>query len=57
MASGAIDGIINVFEMTNRKLIHTLEGHALPIRTLTFSADSKLLLTGADDGHLKIYDT
>ena len=32
LASGAIDGIIAVFDMQTRKLLHTLEGHAMPIR-------------------------
>ena len=28
----------------------------MPIRSLTFSPDSQKLLTGSDDGHMKIYD-
>ena len=56
LATGAIDGIINVFELTSRKLVHTLEGHAMPIRSLSFSPDSTKLLTGSDDGHIKLYD-
>ena len=31
-------------------------GHAMPIRSLTFSPDSQILLTASDDGHLKMYD-
>lgn len=42
--------------MTAGKILHTLEGHAMPIRGLTFSSDSQLLLTGSDDSHIKIYD-
>ena len=38
------------------KLVHTLEGHALPIRSLTFSPNSQLLVTASDDGQIKIYD-
>ena len=56
VASGAIDGIINVFDVESSKLMHTLEGHAMPIRSLTFSPDSQRLLTGSDDCHMKIYD-
>ncbi|KAI2575434.1 WDR61 isoform 14, partial [Pan troglodytes] len=37
-------------------LLHTLEGHAMPIRSLTFSPDSQLLVTASDDGYIKIYD-
>ena len=56
LATGAIDGIINVFDLGTKKLVHTLEGHAMPIRSLCFSPDSTKLLTGSDDGHLKLYD-
>ena len=81
LASGAIDGIIAVFDMEQRKLLHTLEvkktkkqicsenkfarkinfqnliqGHAMPIRSLAFSPDSQRLLTGSDDGSIKMYD-
>jgi len=31
-------------------------GHAMPIRSLTFSPDSQLLITASDDGHIKMYD-
>ena len=56
IASGATDGIINVFDVATSKLLHTLEGHAMQIRSLTFSPDSQRLLTGSDDGQMKIYD-
>ena len=45
-----------MFDLTSRKLVHTLEGHAMPIRSLSFSPDSTKLLTGSDDGHIKLYD-
>jgi len=56
LASGAIDGIIAVFDMETRKLVKQLEGHAMPIRSLDFSPDSQRLLTGSDDGSIKMYD-
>lgn len=56
VASGAIDGIINIFEVDENKLCHALEGHAMSIRSLCFSPDSQLLLTASDDGHLKLYN-
>lgn len=31
-------------------------GHAMPIRSLTFSPDSQLLITASDDSHIKMYD-
>lgn len=56
IASGALDGIINIFDVAQGKIKHTLEGHAMPIRSLCFSPDSQLLLTASDDGHMKLYD-
>ncbi|KAL6265632.1 hypothetical protein P5V15_002426 [Pogonomyrmex californicus] len=56
IASGAIDGIINIFDVAYGKVLRTLEGHAMPIRSLCFSPDSQLLLTASDDGHMKLYD-
>ncbi|GIY87790.1 WD repeat-containing protein 61 [Caerostris darwini] len=56
LASGAIDGIIKVFDISAGKLVHTLEGHAMPIRSLTFSKDSTMLITASDDCHIKIYN-
>ena len=44
------------FINSSAKLLHTLEGHAMQIRSLTFSPDSQRLLTGSDDGQMKIYD-
>ena len=56
IASGAIDGMIDIFDVASGKLVHALEGHAMPIRSLCFSPDSQLLLTASDDGHMKLYD-
>uniref|UniRef100_A0ABD2XL83 WD repeat-containing protein 61 n=1 Tax=Trichogramma kaykai TaxID=54128 RepID=A0ABD2XL83_9HYME len=56
IASGAIDGIINIFDVAYGKVLQTLEGHAMPIRSLCFSPDSQLLLTASDDSHMKLYD-
>ena len=36
--------------------MHKLEGHAMPIRSLTFSPNSQRLLTASDDCHMKIYE-
>lgn len=72
IASGAIDGIINLFDVKSGKLLHTLEGmstivhvypslcvsigHAMSVRSLCFSPDSQLLVTGSDDKDMKLYD-
>lgn len=33
-----------------------LEDHDMPIRSLTFSPDSKLLIPASDDGYIRIYN-
>mmetsp|Transcript_33252 Transcript_33252/g.81713 ORF Transcript_33252/g.81713 Transcript_33252/m.81713 type:complete len:318 (-) Transcript_33252:129-1082(-) len=56
VACGAMDGTVAVFDTGSGKLLHTLEGHAMPVRSLAFSVDSKTLFTACDDGHIHMYD-
>jgi WD40 repeat protein len=56
VACGAMDGTVAVFDSGSGKLLHTLEGHAMPVRSLTFGVDGKTLFTACDDGHIHMYD-
>lgn len=56
LASRAIRGIISIFDITTGKLLHMLEGHDMPIRSLSFSLESQILVTALDDGSVKICD-
>lgn len=56
IACGSVDGMIKVFDVETGKLTRTLEGHAMPIRSLCFSSDSQYLVTGSDDRHIKLYE-
>ncbi|KAG8518896.1 WD repeat-containing protein 61, partial [Galemys pyrenaicus] len=56
LARGAIDGLINIFNIATGKFLHMVEGHAIAIHSLTFPLDSQLLVTASNDGYIKIYD-
>eukprot|EP01091_Cochliopodium_minus_P011713 TRINITY_DN339_c0_g1_i1.p1 TRINITY_DN339_c0_g1~~TRINITY_DN339_c0_g1_i1.p1 ORF type:complete len:302 (+),score=82.26 TRINITY_DN339_c0_g1_i1:16-921(+) len=55
IATGAIDGVVTVFGQDGKR-IHSIQKHAGSVRSLTFTSDSKLLLTASDDQHIHIYD-
>lgn len=55
MAAGNVAGIINVFDLETEKLLTQIGGHALPVRAVAFSPDSKYLLSGSDDTLIKIH--
>ncbi|CAN8326517.1 unnamed protein product [Cochlearia groenlandica] len=57
LACGSMDGTICVFDVERSKLLHQLEGHNMPVRSLVFSpVDPRLLFSGSDDGHVNMYD-
>ena len=43
-------------DITTGKLLHMLEGHNMPICSLTFSLESQILVIALDDGSVKICD-
>lgn len=56
IACGAMDGTVALFDAGTGKLLHTLQGHAMPVRSLCFDVSGKTLYTGCDDGHIHAYD-
>jgi WD40 repeat protein len=44
-------------EIDNKNHTHTIEGHKKDIFSVAFSQDGKLIATGGDDGHIKIWQT
>ena len=48
-----MDGNIKIFSNSTYQLLHTIEGHAMPIRSITFSPDSQFMMSASDDGHIK----
>lgn len=57
LACGSMDGTICVFDVDRAKLLHQLEGHNMPVRSLVFSpVDPRVLFSGSDDGHVNMHD-
>ena len=55
VASGSMDGSVSVFDVATGKYLHKCEGHAMPVRSLAFTPDSRVLLTCSDDMHIHMY--
>ena len=56
IASGSVDGSVHIFNVSQSKLIHTIEAHTQTVRSVEFSPNSKLLLTASNDGNVKLFD-
>lgn len=57
LACSGMDGMVNVFDVTTQKIMHKIEAHSLPIRSVQYSPDGRLLYTASDDRHVGVYDT
>jgi WD repeat-containing protein 61 len=57
LATGGIDGFVNIFDIKTQQIVQKIEAHALPIRSVAFSPDGNLLYTASDDRHVSVYDT
>jgi WD repeat-containing protein 61 len=55
-APAAENGNVYIFDYVANKLLHSLPGHAMSVRTLAFSPNSQHLITGSDDKHIHMYD-
>jgi WD40 repeat protein len=49
-------GVVQLWELPDRKLIATLTGHTEAIWTVSFSADGATLATGSQDGTARLWD-
>lgn len=56
LATSSMDGIVNVIDMSTQQIVHRLEAHAMPARSVAFSADGCLLYSASDDRHVSIFD-
>lgn len=57
IACGSMDGTISVFDVARAKFLYHLEGHFMPVRSLSYSPlDPRLLFSASDDAHIHMYD-
>lgn len=57
LATAGIDGFVNIFDINTQQIVHKVEAHALPIRSVVFSPDGNLFYTASDDRYVSVYDT
>lgn len=56
-ASEEWKNIIELRDADSGRLLHTLKGHTDKIRSIVFSADSKMLASGSEDKSIRLWDT
>merc|ERR1712193_502159 len=54
LATGSRDGTAKVWNINNRKLLHTFKGHEQCVRVVALHGNT--LATGSLDGNAKVYD-
>ena len=56
LAAGTANGEVRLWQMENRRLLHTCKGHTDWVRSIAFSADGKLLASGSHDRTIRLWD-
>lgn len=57
LAAGRHDGVINIWEISSGLLAVKLEGHAVAVNSLSFSADGRLLASKSTDSSVRLWRT
>lgn len=56
LASGGMDGTIEILHLHTGKTIRTISGHYGPVWSVAISSDGKTLVTGGGDGTVKVWN-
>jgi len=48
--------LVKVWDLSGAAVLHTLSGHTKQVNCIAFSADSKSLASGSDDGTVRLWD-
>ena len=56
LASSSYGGKIKVWNLSNGKLLHTINAHTDAIESLVISPDGKIIASGSWDNHIKLWD-
>lgn len=55
LAAGSDDGAVRLWQISDRSLIRTLEGHAERVNSIAISPDGQMLASGSDDGTVRLW--
>ncbi|KAH8850631.1 WD repeat-containing protein SL1-17 [Schistosoma japonicum] len=55
LAAGTINGLVSICDLETGN-VQFLDGHATPVRSVSFSPDGRLLASASDDKQIKVFD-
>ena len=56
LASGNDDGLVQIWDIANKQVLQTLEGHTGPVISVAWSPDGAKLASGSEDALIRIWD-
>jgi WD40 repeat protein len=56
LACGSADGSVFVHDVSTQQQTHKFDVHAMPTRSVAFSADGNILFSTSDDRQVQLYD-
>jgi WD40 repeat protein len=55
LAAASASGVIEIYDLATLELLQTLDTHTSKVNQITFSNDQKYLISGSDDGTVRIW--